>query len=67
VVFWAVDDVLAVAEYETVPLPLPLEPPVMLNQLAGSLAVHVQPLGAVTVAVPVPPALASEMLEGETV
>jgi hypothetical protein len=50
-----------------VPLPLPLEPLVMLNQLAGSLAVHVQPAGAVTVAVPVPPALVSEMLDGDTV
>jgi hypothetical protein len=67
VVFCAVVDVLAVAEYDTVPLPEPLAPLVMLNQLAVSVAVHVQPLGAVTVAEPVPPALASEMLVGDTV
>jgi hypothetical protein len=50
-----------------VPLPLPLDPAVILNQLTLSLAVHVQPAGAVTVAVPVPPVLASEMLVGDTV
>ena len=67
VVFCAVVTVLAVAEYDTVPLPEPLAPLVMLNQLADSVAVQVQPLGAVTVAEPVPPALGSEMLDGDTV
>jgi hypothetical protein len=67
VVFCAVVEVLAVAEYDTVPLPEPLAPLVMLSQLADSVAVHAQPLGAVTVAEPVPPLLANEMLDGETV
>ena len=58
---------LAVAEYDTVPLPEPLAPLVMLNQLADSVAVHVQPLGAVTVAEPVPPALGNEILDADTV
>ena len=65
--FCAVVVVLAVAEYDTVPLPEPLAPLVMLNQLAGSVAVQVQPVGAVTVAEPVPPALGNEMLDGDTV
>jgi hypothetical protein len=67
VVFCAVVEVLAVAEYDTVPLPEPLAPLVMLNQLADSVAVQVQPAGAVTVADPVPPELAREMLVGDTV
>ena len=49
------------------PLPEPLAPLVMLSQLAVSVAVQVQPLGAVTVAEPVPPALGNEMLDGDTV
>ncbi len=67
VVFCAVVAVFVVAEYDTVPLPEPLAPLVMLNQLADSVAVQVQPLGAVTVAEPVPPALGNEMLDGDTV
>jgi len=67
VVFWALVDVFAVAVYATVPLPEPLAPLVMVNQLTLSVAVQVQPLGAVTVAEPVPPALDNEMLDGETV
>ena len=49
------------------PSPEPLAPPVMLNQLALSLAVHAHPLGAVTVTLPVPPALVNEMVVGEMV
>jgi hypothetical protein len=50
----------------TVPLPDPLAPPVILNQLAVSVAVQVQPLVAVTVTLPVPPALVSEIVVGDT-
>jgi hypothetical protein len=66
-VFCALVDVLAVAENDTVPFPDPLAPLVMLNQLAVSLAVQAQPLGAVTVAEPVPPTLGIETLDGDTV
>ena len=49
------------------PSPEPLAPLVMLNQLEGSVAVHVQPLGAVTVTFPVPPALVRAIDVGDTV
>ena len=49
------------------PLPEPLAPPVMLNQLALSVAVHAQPLGPLTVTLPVPPALVRAMVVGDTV
>ena len=49
------------------PLPEPLAPPVMLNQLALSVAVHAHPLGPLTVTLPVPPPLASEIVVGDTV
>jgi hypothetical protein len=39
----------------------------MLNQLALSVAVHEQPLGPVTATLPVPPALVSAMVVGDTV
>jgi hypothetical protein len=45
-------------------LPLPLDPDVVVIQLAPLAAVHVQPLGAVTVTVPVPPLAAAEALTG---
>jgi hypothetical protein len=38
----------------------------MLNQLAGSVAVQVQPPGALTVTLPLPPALLSEIDVGDT-
>ena len=39
----------------------------MLNQLALSVAVHVQPVGPLTDTLPVPPSLASAIVVGETV
>ncbi len=51
----------------TVPLPEPLAPLVMLSQLALSVAVHAQPLGPLTVTLPVPPALVSAIVVGDTV
>ena len=62
-----VDAVFAAAEYVTVPLPEPLAPPVMLNQLAVSVAVQAQPPSALTVTLPVPPALVSTIVVGDTV
>ncbi len=66
-VFCTLVAVLAAAENDTDPLPDPLAPLVMLNQLAVSVAVHAQPLGAVTVTEPAPPALGIDTLDGETV
>lgn len=42
----------AVTLYETVPLPLPLVPPVTVIQAALLVAVHAQPAAVVTVTVP---------------
>ena len=42
----------AATSYETVPLPLPLVPPVSVIQAALLVAVHAQPAPAVTVTVP---------------
>jgi len=39
----------------------------MLKQLAVSVAVQAQPPGAVTVTLPVPPALVSAIVVGDTV
>jgi hypothetical protein len=50
-----------------VPLPLPLAPAVIVNQLALLVAVHVQPLVVVTVSVAAPPAAVADGLVGETV
>ena len=52
---WAVD-VFAVALKVTVPLPLPLAPPLMVSQAALLVAAHVQPLAAVTAVVDEPAA-----------
>jgi len=49
-------DAFAVAEYVTVPFPEPLAPLVIVIQEASSVAVHPQPLPAVTATVAVPPA-----------
>ena len=49
------------------PLPLPLAPAVIDSQLSVSAAVHVQPLGAVTVTLPVPPPATMLADSGETV
>jgi hypothetical protein len=40
----------------TDPLPLPVAPALMVSQLALLVAVHPQPLGALTATVPLPPA-----------
>ena len=53
-------------EKVTVPFPLPFAPPVIVIQLDCSVAVHVQPAGAVTVNVDVPPAAASVRWSGVT-
>jgi hypothetical protein len=50
-----------------VPLPWPLEPDVIVTQLALSDAVHEQPEVAVTSIVPVSPLAAGEMDVGATV
>jgi hypothetical protein len=50
----------------TVPFPLPFAPSVIVIQLDCSVAVHVQPVGAVTVNVDVPPAAASVCSSGVT-
>lgn len=48
--------VLAATVYVTLPLPVPLAPPVIVIQLAPVVAVHVQPDCVVTVTgPPVPP------------
>ena len=49
-------DVFAVTEYVTEPFPEPLAPPVIVIQEALSVAVHAQPLPAVTATLAVPPA-----------
>ncbi len=50
--------VLLATEYETVPLPEPLEPAVIVMNVALLTADHVQPAPAVTLTLPVPPAAA---------
>jgi hypothetical protein len=50
-----------------VPVPLPLAPLVMLNQVDVSDAVHVQPLVLVTEMLALPPAAATDTFMGETV
>jgi hypothetical protein len=49
--------VVDVAENETVALPVPDPPPVMVNHVAPLVAVHGQPLVAVRVTEPAPPPL----------
>ena len=49
-------DAFAVTEYVTTPSPEPLAPPVIVIQEASSVAVHPQPLPAVTATSAVPPA-----------
>ena len=49
----AVPAVLAAAENDTVPFPLPVAPPVTLSHAGVPVtALHVQPAGAVTAVVP---------------
>ena len=55
---------MAAALNETVPLPLPLAPPVTVNQLVLLVAVHGHPIGATTEVVDAPPAAATVRLVG---
>ena len=57
--------VLAATEYATVPLPVPLDPELMVAQDTPVAAVQEQPLVAVTEMDPVPPLLVKEALDGE--
>jgi hypothetical protein len=57
--------VLAATEYDTLPLPDPLAPPVRLIQLAFDDAVQAQPLPAVTATLPVVAAAPTLRLAGE--
>jgi hypothetical protein len=60
--------VLAATVYDTVPLPDPLAPPVIVSHVDASLAVHVHPLDVVTVTLALPPLAASdEGVSGATV
>lgn len=54
----AVVEVFAAAVKATVPVPVPLAPLVMVNQVAESVAVHAHPVPAVTATVALPPAAA---------
>jgi hypothetical protein len=56
--------VFAAALMPTVPLPLPLAPDVTLNHVSLLAAVHGQPVPAVTLTVPVPPAAVIAWLVG---
>jgi hypothetical protein len=60
------DPVHEATEYPTVPLPDPLDPEVMVIQLALLEAVQVQPEVAVTLTVPVPPLAPKVWLVGES-
>ena len=55
---------LAVALNATVPLPLPLAPPVTVNQDLLLTPVHAHPAGDVTPVEPVPPFAGTEPLVG---
>jgi hypothetical protein len=59
--------VFAVAVTLTLPLPDPLAPLVTVSQLAPLVAVHVQPVGAVTVTLPPPPAATMLSVVADTV
>ncbi len=50
----------------TVPLPIPAAPPAIVIQLAFSVAVHAQPVGAVTEKVTVPPLAPADRVAGAT-
>jgi hypothetical protein len=57
---------LAEAENVTGPVPLPLAPAVMVSHEFPLAAVHVHPVGAVTLVDPVPPAAASDALADDS-
>ena len=62
-----VDAVLAATDIATLPLPMPLAPPVTVSHAAPLDAVHAQPVPAVTDALVVPPAAGAVNESGETV
>ena len=55
----------AVTEYATTPLPFPVEPDVIVIQLALLVACHEQPEAAVIWMVPVPAGAATDMVAGD--
>jgi hypothetical protein len=59
------DDVLASAVSETVPLPAPAPPAVILSQVALLDAVQEQPVAEVTLSVPLPPPVGAGCVAGE--
>ncbi len=59
--------VFAVTLYDTVPLPVPLAPEVMVAQETPVAADQVHPLCVVTVTLPVPPDAPMDTLAGEIV
>jgi hypothetical protein len=59
--------VLAAALNVTVPLPVPLAPPVTVSHVALLTAVHVQPVPAVTPTEPVPPPATTDALVADRV
>ena len=57
---------MAATEYATVPLPLPLEPPVIVTHPADDVAVQAQPPRAVTATEPAVALAATEAPAGES-
>jgi hypothetical protein len=58
---------LAATRYDTVPLPVPLAPAVIVTHDASSVAVHVQALPVVTtLTVPIAPVFCTLLLAGDT-
>jgi hypothetical protein len=60
------DEPFAATLYRTVPFPLPLGVLAIVSQLAELVAVHAQPVEAVTVADPVDAVFATVAISGET-
>jgi hypothetical protein len=58
--------VLAATLKLTVPLPDPLAPPVIVIQVAGSVAVHAHPAAALTAKELAPPTAAAAKLDEES-
>jgi hypothetical protein len=58
--------VLAATVNETVPLPLPLVPEVIVMKAVLLAAVHAQPVSVVTATLPPPPPEENDWLAGET-
>ena len=58
------EDVFAATVNATVPLPLPFAPDVIVTHAAAPVAVHAQPVPAVTPMDPEPPLAATDWLVG---